>query len=407
MDEINRQTANGYDIGAGLGVSYGAPTRGHNMACLVKRPGLRAWYIVWWQGGRQRWRSTGTENLDLAQRALAELEAILCGRKRTDRIRALLETAARVDVAEVRLPLDLVWSEYRRLPGPALCPRYLAARERRWIKFAEWLAVAHPEVQFAGEVTARIGLEYLESLSVAGQTRNSYLSDLRSIWATLLVPWALVQVWRDVPRGQAQHITRRALTVEQVKALYAAALRHRNPFWPAAVALGYHTGLRWGDVCTLSWDEIDIHEGSVCLVPRKSARGGRRVTLPLPAEVLGLLPEPRGSTGPVWLDVDRSYRSASPRMGKELRELFASVGIKMRRESRAGERGKVVQEYGFHSLRHTYVTLLEDADVSREDVQSLVGHGSPIMTAHYSHSRGAARRSAGKLPCLAAAKGGK
>ncbi|OGV21107.1 MAG: hypothetical protein A2X47_05645 [Lentisphaerae bacterium GWF2_38_69] len=40
---------------------------------------------------------------------------------------------------------------------------------------------------------------------------------------------------------------------------------------------------------------------------------------------------------------------------------------------------------GFHSLRHTFVTLAEESGIDRRIIQGVVGHGSPVMTGHYSH----------------------
>jgi len=44
-----------------------------------------------------------------------------------------------------------------------------------------------------------------------------------------------------------------------------------------------------------------------------------------------------------------------------------------------------VVEVGFHSLRHTYVSLHAERGTPQSVVQAIVGHGSPAMTAHYTH----------------------
>jgi len=44
---------------------------------------------------------------------------------------------------------------------------------------------------------------------------------------------------------------------------------------------------------------------------------------------------------------------------------------------------RAVVEVGFHSLRHTFVTLLAGAGTSQAVIQKLVGHGSPVMTQAY------------------------
>ena len=54
-------------------------------------------------------------------------------------------------------------------------------------------------------------------------------------------------------------------------------------------------------------------------------------------------------------------------------------------EDRIGRRQTIVRK-GFHSLRHSFVSLAAASGVPQVVIQDLVGHGSAAMTAHYSHS---------------------
>jgi hypothetical protein len=63
---------------------------------------------------------------------------------------------------------------------------------------------------------------------------------------------------------------------------------------------------------------------------------------------------------------------------------FADCGI----VTAAPERKQRVRrgvEVGFHSLRHSFVSLCANAGVPLAAVQSLVGHSNPAMTRHYTH----------------------
>jgi hypothetical protein len=44
-----------------------------------------------------------------------------------------------------------------------------------------------------------------------------------------------------------------------------------------------------------------------------------------------------------------------------------------------------VVEVGFHSLRHTFVSLCRESNAPLAVVESIVGHSSPAMTRHYTH----------------------
>ena len=51
----------------------------------------------------------------------------------------------------------------------------------------------------------------------------------------------------------------------------------------------------------------------------------------------------------------------------------------------AGEGGRTVFTYGFHSLRHTYITTLDSIGVSRERRMRLAGHTSNVHD-RYTHT---------------------
>ena len=51
-----------------------------------------------------------------------------------------------------------------------------------------------------------------------------------------------------------------------------------------------------------------------------------------------------------------------------------------------GHRRRAIVRKGFHSLRHSFVSLCAANRVPQVAIQELVGHGSPAMTALYSHA---------------------
>jgi integrase len=78
---------------------------------------------------------------------------------------------------------------------------------------------------------------------------------------------------------------------------------------------------------------------------------------------------------------------------------FIQCGIKTQADREVGLR-KIVR-VGFHSLRHSFVSLCNEAGVPLSVVQSMVGHSSPAMTRIYSHtSELAAKNAILSLPSL-------
>ena len=64
---------------------------------------------------------------------------------------------------------------------------------------------------------------------------------------------------------------------------------------------------------------------------------------------------------------------------------FGQCGIKTT-EKATGQRKKAIVRVGFHSLRHSFVSLCAANNVPQVAIMELVGHGSPAMTRLYSHA---------------------
>jgi hypothetical protein len=101
---------------------------------------------------------------------------------------------------------------------------------------------------------------------------------------------------------------------------------------------------------------------------------------------------------------------------KRVQAHFAANGVQTTREGtgftrleKPGPRGKLWQhtgkravvEVGFHSLRHTFVSLCRQSGAPLAVVEAIVGHASPAMTRHYTHiGEAAARASVAALPSV-------
>ena len=62
---------------------------------------------------------------------------------------------------------------------------------------------------------------------------------------------------------------------------------------------------------------------------------------------------------------------------------------------------RAVLQVGFHSLRHSFVSLCRESNAPLSVVESIVGHSNPAMTRLYSHtSEAAAVKAIAALPSL-------
>ena len=184
-------------------------------------------------------------------------------------------------------------------------------------------------------------------------------------------------------------------TAEQLRAFLDATADDREY---AAWLLFATTGMRRGELCGLTWDNVDLEAGKlhVCLTitvvdgkpvrkaTPKTGSGERDVALD-PETVAALrahkarqLTE-RLAVGPGWQDGGLVFANpdGSPLHPNRLSYRF-----------RYACRLAGLEHIGLHGLRHTYVTLALRAGVSPEVVQRRVGHSNVAITlGTYSHVR--------------------
>lgn len=380
------------------------------MANVIKRKGRRCWYVVYWQDGRQVWRSTGSEDREYAESVAREVEALKEGRQRRGAAAAILEDAGDVPEVERRVELARLWEVYLEYEVRMMSRRTAESKRkavRRWVK---WMNNRYPEVRFAGEVTGRMAWEYMNDryAEAAGVTWNNNLSGLRSVFATVRGPSGLREnVWEGIRRRSVDSVRRRVLSAAQVMRLVARArlmdgegVFREGGFWPVAIMVGWHTGLRHGDVLTLEGGELDVEHDCFVLVPSKRRRAGLEITPWFHEDFRDELLAARvRGTGFLWPVMAEGLRRGGRWVYDEWRMICEAEGLRTSRLSGKGKGGRV-PEFTFHSLRHGYVTAAANAGVNVQDIQVAVGHGSPVMTERYNHSRAVWERVKGKVPAL-------
>ena len=198
---------------------------------------------------------------------------------------------------------------------------------------------------------------------------------------------------------------RRELTIAELNDVLAAA----SGDFQTLLYLGTFTGLRLGDCCTLKWGETDLDRGLIRRVPNKTAKNRKPVLVGIPAalhEKLSEIPkiERKGYVLPRFAELytyrnEKGRPSKQPFVSNEIQKVFEDCEIQTHKEGTGEGTGKrAVVEVGFHSLRHTYVSLHAEAGTPQAMIQANVGHSNPAMTAHYTHvNEEAARQVAGVL----------
>jgi len=196
--------------------------------------------------------------------------------------------------------------------------------------------------------------------------------------------------------------TRRAFTVEELRALLAVAPED----WQGMVLVGYCCGFRIQDAANLLWRDVDFEREVIVLRPQKERRdraAKKRETAILP-ELKEWLSARRGvGKAPVFPTLHGKRSGGAFGLSLTFRELLRKAEIKFRDVAPEGAM-REFYDLGFHSLRHTNVTLAANAGVPEEIRREHVGHASDVHRV-YTHREVAATQAAfAALPRLLPAK---
>lgn len=217
---------------------------------------------------------------------------------------------------------------------------------------------------------ARDASLFLSTLTCGNTTKRRYVTVLSSVWdesPELANPWTMELC--DAEKNEHKL----PLSLDQIRQLVDSLAD--KPEWRAAVKLGYYTGLRLTDVVHL--ERSQVLEGWLDLTPRKTdnaVREGKRVRVKLSADVLEELEALPLTVSHFFPDLAARYDHDRTTVAREFRRLLAAIGI-------------TASGYGFHSLRHSFITEALDAGAELEAVQAVAGQESVRTTQIYYHGQ--------------------
>ena len=197
---------------------------------------------------------------------------------------------------------------------------------------------------------------------------------------------------------------RRAFTLAELQKLLAVC----GHDWKTAILFGIYTGLRLGDIQSLTWANVDLQQVELTIRTQKT---GRVQILPLAKPLLRHvenLPADDDPKAPLCPSLQSKTVSW---LSNQFFEIMASAGLVQSRGDHQKKEGKAgrsarrqLSPISFHALRHTATSLLKNAGVSDVVARDIVGHESEAISRNYTHIDTETKRSAlDKLPDVTSA----
>ena len=286
--------------------------------------------------------------------------------------------------------------------------KHASTKRTIWGDFLAFMHGEHPEIENLIDVTDAHAQEYIALLQKTGRYDKAITysrgegKKLRTITRlkaegalsarslqlyqmvcaevfTLLAKDAGLQdnPFASVRRAKSDAETREAFTLEELKTIYDNLDDFTRPLFMMAV----WTGLREGDICTLKWSEVDLEHR---LIIRKTRKTGAKVKIPISNQLYAFIisvPHTEDSEY-VFPEHAQMYLTNSSGVSYRIKQFLEGLGIQTTRKPEGRTRAISVKD--LHSCRHTFCYYAGLAGIPLAVVQSIVGHMTPSMTAHYS-----------------------
>lgn len=387
--------------------------RANNTGTLEKRGNKwRARWVVYTPQGKciRKSKTIEAESIDEARtilRDLTEGNALMSAekdlRRDMERLQGVKAEIQRFEDSRPALALADMFTAFEDSPNrPQKSGREtLRQYEMQIGRFVAWMSAHYPEATEMRQVSKEVATEFLSYIgkTLSPNTYNKYTALLRAVWRTLgETARCKGNPWEGVRRKtQSEENGRRPLTTEELIRVCQPLTGEMRVLF----ALGLYTGLRLGDCALMEWGKIDMVRRVIVTAPRKTKKKRTIVEIPLHPALYAILDETpaRRRTEYLMPGIAATYERDTSAVAARIRRAFESAGFSTRAE--VDGYANAVAKIGFHSLRHTFVSLMGNAGAPLALVQSIVGHSNPMMTAHYFHARTDALANAvGNLPAL-------
>ena len=374
--------------------------RERGFGCLVPKGRGKPYLGRWVYRGKVYTKSTGESDRRRALKALERLTRPFREEREVDVLRAMEARIKAAEEAAVRkaVPLGGLFAKFSALPqAKDLSGSTMSLYEGFASQLASFMA-ARGRTD-AGDVSEKDAEEFLEDLAsrcgpVAYNVKLVFYKRLWREFGQGRNPFEKFQK-RKAPKASS----RRALSEEEAARVMCEAAK--DPDDELLFSLGAYTGLRVSDCALLKAEDVDLGANILKVTPVKTRRHmPRPLEIPMHPALRRVVENALAGGTRGYLSERNAEMYGRGTLTERTRSVFARAGIETCEKDQDGRKKFVC---GFHSLRHTFVSMSIDAGMNPLLVQRIVGHSSAAMTDRYYHAdRKALEEGISKMPDFAA-----
>ena len=373
---------------------------------LHRKAKSRNWYYRCTIDGKTMEYSTGTADIDEAEKVARARFMPIAGATQEEVLAGHVAAARKLKQHKEQLLLSDAWDVYSKHPDRAF-PATKAEELSYKATFQDFCRIIGNPAILISEITfehAEKFSNHLKTLSLAVDTHNRRIRQMRKIFKTLKDyldgenPFASPALNRKSREDQNIGVRRTAFTKQQeLQILDELSNPERQLINKEEIRIiyliGMFTGQRLKDCVLLKWSKVDLKNMRVKVVQFKT---GKQVILPIAAPLLDGLNEAQTwrenmpdsyvcpKTARRYNTLDSNGRNiGNQKVGVDVLRPIRWIGLKT--SVKVEGRKKPITQYGFHSLRHSFVSFCAEAGVPKSVVMSFTGTDSEILDQYYTH----------------------
>ena len=224
-------------------------------------------------------------------------------------------------------------------------------------------------------------------------------SVLKNALNMAVYPWGLIKqnpmLYVKIPKYEARPTTKKDLKIISLEDFdhMLEITPEGHPFY-IPLNIGFYTGMRVGEVCGLTWDDVDFSNGTITVEKQMVKNDGAWVygtpktsssnrTIFIGQTLLAILKKHKKQQLENRMKYGKLYIDSNAVCTKEDGELVTPSVVKWntRRISNA-----LSLSFNFHSLRHTHAPLLLENGAKMKEISERLGHSRISITMDtYSH----------------------
>jgi integrase len=203
-------------------------------------------------------------------------------------------------------------------------------------------------------------------------TVNRYLAAFSRALTIAMKEWEWLDdtPMRKVSKPSEGKGRNRLLSIGEKDRLLKVCKLSPNPHLYSIVSIALLTGMRFGEIVNLRWEDIDYVNKIITL---EKTKNGERRMLPLTESV------------EKTLDICRQSEITSGLVFKPSSPTNRSGVVDIRNAFMKALKEAQIQDFRFHDLRHASASYMAMTGATQGELMAILGHKTPTMTRRYAH----------------------